>query len=619
MKQSIVAAVVAIVALGILVAMALESRPIPAGVHVAQNNLTTTLQLLANDYQAITEALQTAWRDRQPPGEAVRALIERSRSSEATLADSAAVIPGSTSQLNRISNSLDRLAESLEVSGSNAESLASDITTFSTSVAMVREQGPQIVQRLRDVLLDRAATNTFELVAGTLDYVDEPSREREQTLDRLLTTLDRDARIDANMPREMSELQAAVTAIVQLRSNIELRMRDFTAARIGESAQDLNDAVGAAYSSSVIRIDRARLLLASYALLLLGIVAIFGFRLRQSYQQVAAANDELQSLNESLEHRVQLRTQELEDAMDELKESQVQLVQAEKMSSLGQLVAGISHEINTPLLYLANNVVLIAERLEQLESFVRRSSSAYNMHPNDFETREKYQQAFAAGLSELKMRIVEEELDAAASEARDLLEDCADGLNDLTEMAQSLKDFSRLDRAPVGNFDVNAGIEKTLVIARNIVKNKAEITKHFGDVPEIECSPSKINQVFLNLITNAAQAIEETGDIVLRTERRGDEHVAVSVSDTGCGIPENILDKIRDPFFTTKEVGTGTGLGLSIVDEIIRSHGGELEIESEVGKGSKFTVVLPVEYTPPEESAEDADTQAQSDSFAEAV
>ncbi len=601
MKQTIVAAVVAIVALGILVAMALESRPIPADVHVAQNNLTNTLQVLANDYQAISEALQTAWRDRQPPGDAVRALIERSTAATVMLSESTDVIPGTTSQRTRISNSLDNLGATLDTAGGNAATLVDDITTFTGAVATVREQGPQLVQGLRDVLLERAATNTFELVAGTLDFVDQPTQARQLNLERLLTTLERDARIDANMPREMNELRSAVRSIVSLRPDIESRLAEFSAARIGDSAQSLNDAVNAAYMSSVIRIDRARLLLASYALLLLGTVAIFGFRLRQSYQEVAEANYELQILNESLEQRVLQRTEELESAMQELKESQVQLVQAEKMSSLGQLVAGISHEINTPLLYLANNVVLIGERLEQLEAFVRRSSSAYNMRPNDFENREKYQQAFAAALSELKMRILEEELEASASEAKDLLEDCSDGLGDLTEMAQSLKDFSRLDRAPVGNFDVNAGLEKTLVIARNIVKNKAQITKHFGEVPEIECSPSKINQVFLNLITNAAQAIEGTGDIVLRTERRGEDKVAISVSDTGCGIPAEILDKIRDPFFTTKEVGTGTGLGLSIVDEIIRSHKGELEVESAPGKGSKFTVVLPVKYSAPEE------------------
>ncbi|MFS8607957.1 MAG: histidine kinase, partial [Gammaproteobacteria bacterium] len=128
-------------------------------------------------------------------------------------------------------------------------------------------------------------------------------------------------------------------------------------------------------------------------------------------------------------------------------------------------------------------------------------------------------------------------------------------------MAQSLKDFSRLDRAPVASFDVNQGLDKTLIIARNLIKHKAEVRKFYGDVPEIECSPSQINQVFLNLLTNAAQAIEERGEIVITTKRHGDSHVAISIADTGCGIPQEIMDKICDPFFTTKEVGKGTGLG----------------------------------------------------------
>jgi signal transduction histidine kinase len=177
-------------------------------------------------------------------------------------------------------------------------------------------------------------------------------------------------------------------------------------------------------------------------------------------------------------------------------------------------------------------------------------------------------------------------------------------------MAQSLKDFSRLDRAPVGRFDVNAGMDKTLVIARNIVKHKADVRKFYGEVPEIECSPSQINQVFLNLVTNAAQAIDEQGEIVITTKSYDDEHVAITVSDTGCGIPEENLQKIRDPFFTTKEVGKGTGLGLSIVEEIVRSHGGRLLVESEVGRGSTFTVVLPIEQRGPSETVHD-DTEGE--------
>jgi signal transduction histidine kinase len=208
-------------------------------------------------------------------------------------------------------------------------------------------------------------------------------------------------------------------------------------------------------------------------------------------------------------------------------------------------------------------------------------------------------------LRDVKILLRDGELDAAIEEIQDLTRDSIAGLGELTQMAQSLKDFSRLDRAPTARFDVHAGLEKTLLIAKNIVKHKATVNKFFGQIPEITCSPSQINQVFLNIITNAAQAIETHGEIVITTKMYDPEHVAIRIADTGCGIPEENLSKIRDPFFTTKEVGTGTGLGLSIVDEIIRSHHGQLLVESEVGKGSTFTVVLPVGQPAADMAAED--------------
>jgi signal transduction histidine kinase len=209
-----------------------------------------------------------------------------------------------------------------------------------------------------------------------------------------------------------------------------------------------------------------------------------------------------------------------------------------------------------------------------------------------------------------------------------VLEALADALLDHPQILVAVDAQSSLGMAPraladKGN-DVNAGLEKTLVIARNIVKNKANIVKDYGEIPEIQCSPSQINQVFLNLITNAAQAIDGFGEIVLKTQTRGSGHVAVSVADNGCGIPAEIMDKIRDPFFTTKEVGAGTGLGLSIVEEIVRSHGGTLEIESEPGEGSVFTVVLPLRNKGASASGSPEETPAATlhedgDSLAEAV
>jgi signal transduction histidine kinase len=626
MKRTAVAVGLATVAVGVLAFIALESRPIPARVHIAQNSLSTELGLVAQDYAAIVATLDSAWRANLAPGDAASELTSRIRTSPERLADAVAAIPGNGNQRNRITNSFEAFTEAAANTTRIADELVANVAAYGASVTILRELGPQTVQRLRDLRLDRAATDTFRLVMGSLEFASDGVTRQAQELQRLLTTLERDQRIDANMPREMASLRTAVSTVLDGRSAIENRIEELESSSIVSSAQNLATAVNDSYRSNVARIDRARMMLAGYAMMLLAAVAFIGWRLKESYSDVADANADLSALNESLETRVTERTRELEGTLADLKESQVQLVQAEKMSSLGQLVAGISHEINTPLLYLANNVVLIRERLEHLQGFLQRSLSAYGMHPDDFAERSDYQKAFAAALNELKHALQKNELDADLAEALDLLEDCGDGLEDLTEMAQSLKDFSRLDRAPVGNFDVNSGLEKTLVIARNMIKHKANISKHYGDVPDIECSPSKINQVFLNLITNAAQAIDGTGEIVLRTERYGDDRIAISVSDTGCGIPESIIDKIRDPFFTTKDVGKGTGLGLSIVDEIIRSHGGELLIESEVGKGSKFTVVLPIKAPPAppaelshEEPATTAyDTSSEAQQLAEA-
>ena len=317
-------------------------------------------------------------------------------------------------------------------------------------------------------------------------------------------------------------------------------------------------------------------MLAVYAVVLLLAVGFVAFRLHGSYREINGANDELARLNESLEQRVTERTNELAGTLTDLKESQVQLVQAEKMSSLGQLVAGISHEINTPLLYLANNAELIQERVGLMRRFLTTCLGAFSIKAEDFPDRAEYQARFVHALKDVKLMLRDDDLEASLAEAEDLTRDSIAGLAELTEMAQSLKDFSRLDRAPIANFDVNNGLDKTLLIAKNIIKHKATVRKFYGEIPEIQCSPSQVNQVFLNIITNAAQAIETQGEIVITTRLHDANRVAIQISDTGCGIPEENLSKIRDPFFTTKEVGTGTGLGLSIVDEIIRSHHGEL-------------------------------------------
>jgi two-component system, NtrC family, sensor kinase len=625
MKRTLLVVILAAAALGLLVSVALESRSVPVGVHIAQQAVTAEVERVNEDFGTLLSTLSSAWEATQSPGDCARVLTARLAASPQRLTAPVGQISGSASQRLRIENSLASFSKAATEAATLAEQLAAEQSSYAGAVTYLRDIGPRIIEQMRDIRLDQIAADTFQLIVGTVDFATPASGIQEYELRRLLVTLGRDPQVDANLPTEVQRLRASVATILDNKRDIISKLDQLAATPVVASAAGVDYAVQDAYISGVANVDRARLMLAIYAVVLLAAVGFVAFRLQGSYREINRANQNLASLNESLEQRVVERTEALAGTLADLKESQVQLVQAEKMSSLGQLVAGISHEINTPLLYLANNAALIQERIELMNRFVKDCTAAFSLKAENFAERSEFQTKFVASLRDLKLMLRDEELEAVLEEAADLARDSIEGLDDLTQMAQSLKDFSRLDRAPVGSFDVNSGLDKTLVIARNIVKHKADVRKYYGDVPEVECSPSQINQVFLNLITNAAQAIEDHGEIAITTKRHDDDHVAVTITDTGCGIPEENLARIRDPFFTTKEVGSGTGLGLSIVDEIVRSHGGELWVESVVGKGSAFTVVLPIKQKRPSRhrasGEDDADDVAPDDpqEFAQAV
>src|SRR5690606_5310353 len=482
----------------------------------------------------------------------------------------AAVIPAGDAERAGLEGRLESFARSVSDAERLVRELLAEQSEYARDVAFVRDEGPRIIQQMRDLRLDREAGDVFQLVVGTLDHATPDATVSGADLRLLVTTLERDERISANVPRELERLGAAVLSIVDHKAPIERKLDELATSPLVQRAAVVGAAAQEAYRRAVATVEQARLMLGIYSAALFLVVGFAAFRLQSSYRALNRSHAALAQLNESLEQRVAERTKKLADTLKTLKESQVQLVQAEKMSSLGQLVAGISHEINTPLLYRANNAVLTQERMQLLQEFAGRCSAAFSIKAEQCADRGEFQAKFIAALKDVKKMLQQEDLEASLQEAQDLAQDSIEGLEDLTEMAQSLKDFSRLDRAPIASFDVNSGLDKTLTIARNVIKHKAEVRKFYGDIPEIECSPSQINQVFLNLLTNAAQAIDEHGEIVITTKRAGADHVAISIADTGCGIPAEIMDKIRDPFFTTKEVGTGTGLGLSIVDEIVR-------------------------------------------------
>jgi signal transduction histidine kinase len=261
------------------------------------------------------------------------------------------------------------------------------------------------------------------------------------------------------------------------------------------------------------------------------------------------------------------------------------------MSSLGQMVAGVAHEINTPLAYVKSSLESVTTQLPELSTLLADTEKLLTMLQTGDATESQIGEQFGrvtALAQELRQHEVLDMLNR-------LVTDGLYGINQISELVSNLKNFSRLDRNKVARFDLREGLENTLQIARNLVKFK-DVRKQYGDIPQVSCSPSQINQVFLNLVTNAAQATPESGGIIrIVTRRVGDDQVAVDVEDNGHGIPPEVLPKIFDPFFTTKDVGKGTGLGLSIAYKIIQQHGGKISVASEVGKGTRFTVQLPVE------------------------
>ncbi len=322
--------------------------------------------------------------------------------------------------------------------------------------------------------------------------------------------------------------------------------------------------------------ERFRVYLICYAVALLLLLGHLGARLKAA--------------NVGLEQRVRERTRELSEALEHLKESEAQLIQSEKMSSLGQMVAGVAHEINTPLAYVKNSLGTVADKLPDLGAALESSEKLLALlQAGNQANAEELTRQFAlvsTQTAQLKQQRVIAELSG-------LVKDGLYGTAQMAEIVGNLKDFSRLDRSKVTSFSLNEGINSTLVLAKHLLKS-VSVEKKLGDIAAVICSPSQVNQVFLNLITNAAQAMEPGGGTITLTTRNDGKGVSVEVGDTGRGITPEVLPKIFDPFFSTKEIGKGTGLGLSVSYKIVQQHGGRIAVDSIPGAGTKFTVWLPL-------------------------
>jgi signal transduction histidine kinase len=300
--------------------------------------------------------------------------------------------------------------------------------------------------------------------------------------------------------------------------------------------------------------------------------------IEEKNEVLSLQKEELQTTNELLENQ----KEELQSTLENLRLTQSQLVQSAKMASIGQLVAGIAHEINNPVTFISAGVDSLGANLEE----VRQVLDIYHrITPNN--SKEKLKE-----IEELKEQI---DYKQAIREINILIESIKTGTERTTQIVKGLRTFSRLDEDVLKVADIHEGLDSTLILLRNKYKHRIEIVKDYGDIPLFECFPGQLNQVFMNILSNAIDAIEEKGIITISTSK-SNGFIRISIKDTGSGIPENFKAKIFDPFFTTKEVGEGTGLGLSISHGIIEKHNGSIKVKSEAGKGSEFIILVPVRH-----------------------
>lgn len=279
----------------------------------------------------------------------------------------------------------------------------------------------------------------------------------------------------------------------------------------------------------------------------------------------------------------------LRKQLKDLKASQAQIIHTTKMASLGKMVAGVAHEVNTPLGYVSSNVEVITDLLDEHIAALKHCVQATRVLTNSPEG-----QVRSDAVDTLKRKLLDTQQGSILDDARALLSDIREGLDQITQIIQDLKGFSRMDGDGEDTLEVHDGVMSAVKMASHQKPDGIKIETEFGEVPAIRCVASQINQVFLNLTNNAIEAMGDEGTLKIST-RSAAGFAEIRFRDNGPGIPDEVLPRIFDPFYTTKGVGEGTGLGLSISYKIVQSHGGKIDVRTAQGKGTEFLVRLPIE------------------------
>jgi len=307
------------------------------------------------------------------------------------------------------------------------------------------------------------------------------------------------------------------------------------------------------------------------------------------------AESALSDLNHHLEERIAERTRhletttqeleqgrrDLEKAYSELKSRQAMILHQDKMASIGLLAAGVAHDINNPIGFVTNNLEELRIYLTRIQDYITNQDAIVQRYaPSD--EREKLREDW----NQLGIEYILDDFGAIIAES-------LEGATRVSDIVKNLRNFSRVDDFSFKPADINECLESSIKITQHELRHKVQIHRRYGEIPAVYCCPQQLNQVFMNLLVNAAHAIEKRGEVTLQS-RADSQYVSIAISDTGCGIPEHQLPKIFEPFYTTKEAGKGTGLGLSIVADIIKLHQGEITVQSQLDQGTTFTIKLPL-------------------------